>query len=114
MAPSTPFAPLTTSFPTTDPVFVQVYENLRSSALLRLPAAMSAAAKMQLVDDTLSMLHMHHVRHSLVGSVEKRGISGGQRKRVNIGMEVVAKPSLLFLDGGTGVCSSFGELDFRC
>jgi len=37
----------------------------------------------------------------VVGNTEKRGISGGQRKRVNIAMEMVADPSLLFLDEPT-------------
>ena len=41
------------------------------------------------------------LQHSLVGSVERRGISGGQRKRVSIGMELVAKPSLLLMDEPT-------------
>lgn len=41
------------------------------------------------------------MRASLVGTVEKRGISGGQRKRVNVGLEMVMEPSLLILDEPT-------------
>ena len=37
----------------------------------------------------------------MVGTVEKRGISGGQRKRVNVGLEMVMEPSLLILDEPT-------------
>ncbi|KAE8669198.1 ABC transporter G family member 24 [Hibiscus syriacus] len=43
------------------------------------------------------------VRDSLVGTVEKRGISGGQRKRVNVSLEMVMEPSLLILDEPTSV-----------
>ena len=38
---------------------------------------------------------LEDVVSSIVGDVENRGISGGQRKRVNIGMELVADPTFL-------------------
>ena len=36
-----------------------------------------------------------------VGSADKRGISGGQKKRVNIGIELAAMPSIIFMDEPT-------------
>jgi len=49
-----------------------------------------------IIDDVLKTLELEERRHTLVSS-----LSGGQRKRVNIGVELVTRPSLLFLDEPT-------------
>ncbi|KAG2499694.1 hypothetical protein HYH03_002629 [Edaphochlamys debaryana] len=78
-----------------------VRENLHYSARLRLPSDMDRGRRSDVVRDALEMLGLTAIRHYRVGTVERRGISGGQRKRVNIGLELVAMPSLLFLDEPT-------------
>ena len=45
------------------------------------------------------VLQLEDVRRQLVGDGGARGISGGQRKRVNLGLELVAAPALLLLGG---------------
>lgn len=63
------------------------------------------------VERVIESLGLQAVRNSLVGTVEKRGISGGQRKRVNVGLEMVMEPSLLILDEPTsGLDSSSSQL----
>jgi hypothetical protein len=57
--------------------------------------------QLQLVYETLQLLGLYDIRHSQIGDERVRGISGGQRKRVNIGMELAADPTVLFLGGPT-------------
>ncbi|KAL6769007.1 hypothetical protein ACKKBF_B17105 [Auxenochlorella protothecoides x Auxenochlorella symbiontica] len=78
-----------------------VRENLVYSARLRLSTSKPRQEQMDIVDDVLDVLQLRHVQHQIVGSVERRGISGGQRKRVSIGLELAAKPSILFMDEPT-------------
>jgi ABC-type multidrug transport system ATPase subunit len=78
-----------------------VYENLLYSGLFRLPCDTPMEDIEDLADQILEELQMTHIRDSLVGDADKRGISGGQRKRVNIGWELMARPKLLFLDEPT-------------
>jgi ABC-type multidrug transport system ATPase subunit len=54
-----------------------------------------------LVDELLLLLDLKHVADQAVGSVSLRGISGGERKRVAIGMEIICDPQVLLLDEPT-------------
>lgn len=78
-----------------------VEENLWFSARYRLSVSMSKADQVLVVERIIDSLGLGAVRNSRVGTVEKRGISGGQRKRVNVGLEMVMEPSLLILDEPT-------------
>lgn len=78
-----------------------VKETLLHAARTRLPQRTTASEIEQQVTRVLKILGLHHVRHSLVGDPFRRGISGGERKRVNIGIELVADPSLIALDEPT-------------
>lgn len=44
---------------------------------------------------------MQTVTHTNIGDEGRRGVSGGERRRVSIGIDIIHKPSLLFLDEPT-------------
>ena len=75
-----------------------VREIITFSASYRLPSSYTSQQIETAVNQCLLDLGMSHVQHSPIGDELTRGISGGQRKRVNIGIEMVAQPSILFLD----------------
>lgn len=58
------------------------------------------------VNDTLTSLALSEKANLRVGSVMNKTISGGQRKRLNIALELIREPSILFLDEPTSGLSS--------
>lgn len=79
-----------------------VAETLWYAAALRLPRALGAGEKRARAEAVARDLGLGKVAGSMVGGVRGvRGLSGGERKRVSIGLEVLVDPSLLLLDEPT-------------
>uniref|UniRef100_A0A8C5EPH8 Broad substrate specificity ATP-binding cassette transporter ABCG2 n=1 Tax=Gouania willdenowi TaxID=441366 RepID=A0A8C5EPH8_GOUWI len=78
-----------------------VRENLSFSAALRLSSTVSQSEKEARVKHLIQELGLTKVADSQVGTQMTRGISGGERKRTNIGMELIIDPAVLFLDEPT-------------
>ncbi len=82
-----------------------VYQNLWYNARLcfrDMPAAQLDETVLRVLRD----LDLYNVRDLKVGSPKKNIISGGQRKRLNIALEIIREPSILFLDEPTSGLSS--------
>ena len=77
-----------------------VRETLAFSARLRLPAA-SLKEKLERVDETLKLLRLESCAETPVGGVGGKTISGGERKRLMVGQEMLTRPRLLCCDEPT-------------
>ncbi|ADR21972.1 hypothetical protein MATR_03930 [Marivirga tractuosa] len=82
-----------------------VYENLYYASKLCFDDKTEAEIE-ELVSNTLASLGLSETKHLKVGSPLDKTISGGQRKRLNIGLELLREPSVLFVDEPTSGLSS--------
>ncbi|KAL9230717.1 hypothetical protein vseg_006032 [Gypsophila vaccaria] len=80
---------------------LSVFETLLFTALLRLPSSLAHEVKVDQVEHVIAELGLTRVRNSMIGGPLVRGISGGERKRVSIGQEMLVNPSLILLDEPT-------------
>ncbi|XP_035545601.1 ABC transporter G family member 22-like isoform X2 [Juglans regia] len=78
-----------------------VKETLTYAALLRLPKTLTREQKEKRAIDVIYELGLERCQDTMIGGSFVRGVSGGERKRVSIGNEIIINPSLLFLDEPT-------------
>lgn len=76
-----------------------VRETLTFAALLRLPKSFTREQKLQRVEHVIDELGLRKAEYTMIGNDIKRGVSGGEKKRVNIGVELMSEPSIMILDG---------------
>ncbi|TVY82267.1 putative ABC transporter ATP-binding protein/permease [Lachnellula suecica] len=84
-----------------------VRETLRFSAGLRLPSFMTTAQKNERAEEVLLKLGLKDCADNLVGSDLIKGISGGEKRRVSIAVQILTDPRVLLLDEPTSGLDSF-------
>lgn len=85
--------------PCSPPASTSSFRTVEYSASLRLPnSRYSTQEKRARAHETLDVLRLEKCRDTKIGDGEHRGVSGGERKRVSIGVELVSDVSVLMLD----------------
>ncbi|KAL2502800.1 ABC transporter G family member 2 [Forsythia ovata] len=78
-----------------------VEETLMFSAEFRLPRSMSRSRKKARVQALIDQLGLRTAAKTVIGDEGHRGVSGGERRRVSIGTDIIHDPIMLFLDEPT-------------
>ncbi|OAY48497.1 ABC transporter G family member 15 isoform X2 [Manihot esculenta] len=78
-----------------------VRETLTYSAHLRLPSSMTREEIEGIVQGTIMEMGLQDCADRRIGNWHLRGISGGEKKRLSIALEILIRPYLLFLDEPT-------------
>jgi len=87
--------------------YLTVRENLRFAAGLRLPAHFSKAEKEQRAESVLLKMGLRDCADNFIGSEMVKGISGGEKKRTTIAIQILTDPRVLFLDEPTSGLDAF-------
>jgi len=75
-----------------------VRETLHFAAKLRLPASMTKEEKVRRAEEVLLKMGLKDCADRLIGSDLKKSISGGERRRVSIAVQILTDPRVLLLD----------------
>ena len=78
-----------------------VKETLMFASEFRLPRSLSKSKKMERVEALIDQLGLRSAADTRIGDEGHRGVSGGERRRVSIGIDIIHDPIVLFLDEPT-------------
>jgi ABC-type multidrug transport system ATPase subunit len=78
-----------------------VREAVYYSAQLQLPDSMSKSEKKERAESTIKDMGLQDAMNTRIGGWSVKGLSGGQKRRVSICIELLTRPKLLFLDEPT-------------
>ncbi|CAE6514119.1 unnamed protein product [Rhizoctonia solani] len=84
-----------------------VRETLDYAAALRLPSSISSSTRRLIVDQTIRELGLGDATDTVVGGALRKGISGGERRRLTIALSLISLPSILALDEPTTGLDAF-------
>lgn len=78
-----------------------VRETIRYSAQVQLPSSMSRAQKNEVAEQAIAEMGLRKCADTKVGNWHLKGLSGGERRRLSIAVEVLTRPRLMYLDEPT-------------
>lgn len=84
-----------------------VYETLMLAAHFYLPNSVNQEAKELLVMNVIDEMGLVKAKDTIIGDEKCRGVSGGERRRANIGAQLISDPAILFLDEPTSGLDAF-------
>lgn len=92
-----------------------VRETLNFAARLSLPKSVSKLERIQRIEALLTAFGLSGQANNLIGTPIRKGISGGQKRRVSVAAQLITSPKLLFLDeptSGLDSAASFEVISF--
>ncbi|KAM7279819.1 hypothetical protein ACFE04_006953 [Oxalis oulophora] len=78
-----------------------VRETITYSCHLRLPSTTASGEITSIVEASITEMGLQECADTLIGNWHSKGISGGEKKRLSIALEILTRPHLLFLDEPT-------------